>query len=295
MHRLALLLPFAAACAAKPNAATTPAAPIELEARVRKLEEANAKYAEALAFLQQVYEQQVAARQAEEDREPAPGAVFAVPVADAVAAGQVQGPPGAPVTIVKAFDYACPYCADLNTLLDELVAEYRGQVRVVYEHMVVHPFAMAAHLGGCAAGKQGKFLAFKKLVWEKAFREYASTRDPSMLDEAHVLEVGKTAGLDPARQQRDMASAECKARVAADMATLEKFGVSGTPTLFINGTMMPSGASKAVLKATIDEKLRAAASSGIAGGDYYAKEVVGKGEKQFRSKREARATAGQGN
>lgn len=293
MHRVAPLLLLAAACAAKPQAATTPV-PAGLEERVRKLEADNAKYAEALAFLQQVYEQQVSARRAEEDREPAPGAIFAVPVADAVAAGQVQGPASAPVTIVKAFDYACPYCADLNVVLDELVAEYSGQVRVVYEHMVVHPFAMAAHLGGCAAGKQGKYLAFKKLLWDKAFREYANTRDPSKLDEAHVLELGKAAGLDAAKLQRDMGATECKARIAADMAALEKFGVTGTPTLFINGTMMPSGSPKAALKAAIDEKLRLASSSGVSGADYYAKEIMGKGEKQFRSKRDARATAGQG-
>lgn len=292
MHRLAPLLALAAACAANPKpTTTTPAAPAELEERVRKLEADNAKYAEALAFLQQVYEQQVATRQAEEDRQPAPGAIFAVPVADAVAAGQVLGPPSAPVTIVKAFDFACPYCADLNVVLDELVAEYKGQVRVVYEHMVVHPFAMSAHLGGCAAGKQGKYLAFKKVLWEQVFRDYASTRDPAKLDEAHILEAGKAAGLDGARMQRDLGSAECKARVAADMSELEKFGVTGTPTVFVNGMMLPAGSSKAAIKDAVDEKLRLAAASGVAGADYYAKEVVGKGEKQFRSKREARAAA----
>ena len=294
MHRLApllslVLLAFAACAASSKPATTPPAAPAELEERVRKLEADNAKYAEALAFLQQVYEQQAATRQAEEDRQPAPGAIFAVPVADAVAAGQVLGPASAPVTIVKAFDFACPYCADLNVVLDELVGEYKGQVRVVYEHMVVHPFAMAAHLGGCAAGKQGKYLAFKKVLWEQVFRDYASTRDPAKLDEAHVLEAGKAAGLDGARMQRDLGSAECKARVAADMGELEKFGVTGTPTLFINGTMLPAGSSKAAIKSAVDEKLRLAATSGVSGADYYAKEVIGKGEKQFRSKREARA------
>ncbi len=262
-------------------------APAELEERVRKLEADNAKYADALAFLQQVYEQQAAARQGQEDREPAPGAVFAVPVADAVAAGQVNGPASAPVTLIKAFDFACPYCADLNEMLDGLVAEYQGQVRVVYQNMVVHPFAMSAHLGSCAAGKQGKYLAFKKIVWEKSFRDYVASRDQAMLDEAHMLEAGKVAGLDVAKLQRDLNSPECKTRVVADMRELERFGVSGTPTLFVNGTMMTTGASREQLKSAIDEKLRVARASGVAGADYYAKEVIGKGEKQFRSKREA--------
>jgi protein-disulfide isomerase len=288
MHRPGSLLLFAltlasaaSGCAAHSKTAATPA---DLEERVRKLEADNAKYAEALAFLQQVYDQQVAQRQAQEDREPAPGAIFAVPVADAVAAGQVAGPSSAPVTIVKAFDFACPYCAELNTVLDEIVSEYNGKVRVVYENMVVHPFAMAAHLGGCAAGKQGKYLAFKKVIWERSFVDYASARDPQMLDEAHVVEAGKTAGLDTAKMQRDLASEECKSRIAADMRELERFGVNGTPTLFINGSMLTTGTTKANLRSAIDEHLKVATSSGVAGSDYYAKEVVGKGEKQFRSK-----------
>lgn len=292
MHRLASLpfvLPLAALAASSGCAGSQKPAPVsaELEARVKKLEEANAKYADALAFLQQVYDQQVAQRQAQEDLEPAPDAVFAVPVADAVAAGQVAGPASAPVTIIKAFDFACPYCADLNSTLDELVSDYGGKVRVVYENMVVHPFAMPVHLGSCAAGKQGKYLAFKKVIWEKSFPEYVSSRDPGKLDEAHVIEAGRAAGLDVARMQRDLSSEECKARVAADMRDLERFGVHATPSLFINGSAVPP-MDKEGLKAVIDAKLQLAVASGVAGGEYYAKEVMGKGEPKFRSKRDGR-------
>jgi protein-disulfide isomerase len=215
---------------------------------------------------------------------PAPGAIFAVPVADAVAAGQVLGPASAPVTIVKACDFACPYCAQLNAVLEEIVSEYNGKVRVVYENMVVHPFAMAVHLGSCAAGKQGKYLAFKKVIWEETFPDYVSARrDPRMLDEVEVIAAGKAAGLDTVKMQRDLASAACKQRIAADMRELERFGANGTPTLFINGTLT-TGRSNAALRRAIDEKLKVVAASRVPSSDYYAEEVIGKGEKQFRSK-----------
>src|SRR5574338_481985 len=72
-----------------------------LEARVKKLEEQNAKYAEALDFLQKVYNQQKQQQQAQEREEPAPDAMFAVDVKPSVDAGLVEGPAaGAPVTIV---------------------------------------------------------------------------------------------------------------------------------------------------------------------------------------------------
>jgi protein-disulfide isomerase len=288
MHRFGSLLLVAVAsiatsCAAHSKAAETPAG---LEERVRKLEADNAKYAGALAFLQQIYEQQVAQRESQEDNEPAPGAIFAVPVAAAVAAGQVAGPASAAVTIVEAFDFACPFCAELNGLLDDVVRDYNGKVRVVYLNMLIHQFALPAHLGSCAAAKQGQFLAFKKVIWEKTFPAYASERDPSMFDEAHMLEVGKAAGLDAAKMQRDLGSEECKARIAADLGELQRFEVNGTPTLFINGTMALE-LSKEGLRKLIDEKLKVVEASGVAAADYYAKEVLGKGEKKFRSRRDA--------
>jgi hypothetical protein len=78
-----------------------------LEARVKKLEEQNAKYAEALDFLQKVYNQQKQAQQAQQAQEPDPNAVFAVDVKPNIEAGLVEGPAtGAPVTIVEAWDFA---------------------------------------------------------------------------------------------------------------------------------------------------------------------------------------------
>lgn len=79
----------------------------DLAARVKKLEEQNAKYAEALDFLQKVYQQQKQQQQAQERDEPDPNAMFAVDVAPNVAGGLVEGPAtGAPVTIVEAWDFA---------------------------------------------------------------------------------------------------------------------------------------------------------------------------------------------
>ena len=78
----------------------------DLETRVRRLEDNWAKYAEALDFLGKVYAQQKAQQQQQEQAEPDPTAVFAVNVADNVKLGMVEGPTGASVTIVEAWDFA---------------------------------------------------------------------------------------------------------------------------------------------------------------------------------------------
>jgi outer membrane murein-binding lipoprotein Lpp len=76
-----------------------------LEARVKKLEESNAKYAEALEFLQKA--QQKGQQQQQERDEPDPAAMFAVDIAQNIQGGLVEGPAtGAPVTIVEAWDFA---------------------------------------------------------------------------------------------------------------------------------------------------------------------------------------------
>jgi outer membrane murein-binding lipoprotein Lpp len=78
----------------------------DLEGRVAKLEADNAKYKEALEFLQKVYNQQKGQQQQQEESEPDPNAVFAVDITPDVKGGQVEGANSACVTVVEAWDFA---------------------------------------------------------------------------------------------------------------------------------------------------------------------------------------------
>jgi protein-disulfide isomerase len=259
----------------------------DLEARVKKLEVDNAKYREALDFLQKVYEQQKAQASAEEAEEPAEDAIFAVDISPDVAAGQVEGPADAPVTIVEAFDFACPYCRRASDTLEDLMKQYQGKLRIVYKNMVIHPdVATPAHLASCAAAKQGKYVAFKNDLWTKGFDPYAAARDASKLDETSVLAIGKGVGLDIDKLKTDMHSPDCEQRIKADMDELEKFHVNATPTLFVNGTAVQGVLPEDEFKTLIDQKLATVAKSGVKPADYYQKEIMAKGEKKFRSKKD---------
>ncbi len=151
--------------------------------------------------------------------------------------------------------------------------------------MVVHPqYVTDAHNAGCAAAKQGKFVEFKKAFWDKAFGPYSQQHDPSKLGVDNIMAIAKDIGLDTAKLKADMDGPDCKAHVQADMAELAKFHVNSTPSFFINGKPLNGAMPKEAFKQLIDEKLKVAEASGVSGGDYYEKEVIGKGEKQFRSK-----------
>ena len=107
-----LLAVLVAAGCTKPQAATTTptnnsAAPPsgDLAERLARLEDFNKKHAEAIEFLQRVYDQQKQASDDADANEPNPTAVFAVDITKALAAGQSEGPANALVTIVEAWDF----------------------------------------------------------------------------------------------------------------------------------------------------------------------------------------------
>jgi len=283
--RFAIVMAVIAGCAhdAPPPAVSTAA----LEARLKKLEADNARHAEALDFLDKVYAQQKQQADAREGEEPAEDATFAVDIAGDVKAGQVDGPPTAAVTIIKCFDFACPFCARMSPALEAVVQKNSGKVRVVYKNLIVHDIARPAHLASCAAAKQGKYLAFKHAFWDDGFQPYAdsSGKDQSSLGEDNIVKIATKLGLDITRFKKDMASDACKAIIATDMTELEKFHISATPTLFVNGSVVSGAIPEPALQQMIDEKLAAVQKSGIAAGDYYDK-VVMAGEKKFRSKKD---------
>jgi protein-disulfide isomerase len=259
----------------------------DVETRLRRLEENLARREEALAFLEQAYKQQKAAMEAEAESEPAPDAIFAVDIEKNLKAGMVEGSPSAPITIVKAFDFACPYCQNVNTTLESLLKKYEGKVRVVYKNFVVHPdAAMPAHLASCAAAKQGKYVAFKNAFWEKGFTPYLESRgqDRASMGEENILKIAGGIGLDTNRFKTDMASEDCKTTIRDDMAELEKFKVGSTPTCVPLTNSVGGALSEGAFTKLVEDKLSVVASSGVSGPDYYNKELMGKGEKKVRSR-----------
>jgi protein-disulfide isomerase len=169
-------------------------------------------------------------------------------------------------------------------VLNELLKEYEGKIRVVYKHMVVHPQQVAgAHLAACAAAKQGKFPEFYNAFWDRGYKAYQEKRDPSLLGDENVMKIAGEIGLDVNRLKADMPG--CQQLVAADEEELRKFRVSGTPAFFINGEFIGGGIPKDAFKQYIDRKLQIAQASGVSGAEYYEREIRAKGEKSVQRQR----------
>jgi predicted DsbA family dithiol-disulfide isomerase len=159
----------------------------------------------------------------------------------------------------------------------------------VYKNMVVHPqVVMKGHLGGCAAAKQGKFNEFRHEWWDKAFAPYAAAHDPSKLGEESIMAIGKDLKLDEAKFKSDMDGQDCQQRVQGDMAELGKWHVNATPSFFINGRVFQWSGAPDAFKSAIDDEIKKVEGSGVSCEQYYDKMVMEKGEKQFRSKKDAK-------
>src|SRR5437870_5259742 len=71
--------------------------------------------------------------------------------------------PGEPLAVVEFSDFQCPHCKRLQPILERLLDDYRGQVKLYFKNYPiarVHPYAEIAAQAALAAGRQGKFWAF---------------------------------------------------------------------------------------------------------------------------------------
>jgi protein-disulfide isomerase len=208
-------------------------------------------------------------------RGPDPSKTYSIPIEGSA----IKGGKDAKVTVVKAFEFACPYCEQVRPLVGSALEEFGDDVRVAYKHYIVHPgTATIPALAACAADQQGKFAVMEPLIWEKGYKAGRN------LSQDNMEKLAQEAGLDLARFKADM-EGPCKTIVKRDEAQLKKIGVSGTPALFINGKMYRGPRAPEAFTAAIEQELaeveKKLGEAGGSGAAYYETFIVEKGEKSM--------------
>ncbi|MGZ4250561.1 MAG: Na+/H+ antiporter NhaA, partial [Solirubrobacteraceae bacterium] len=139
----------------------------------------------------------------------------------------IRGPLDAPLTLVEYGDYECPYCGQAEQVVRELLRDF-GDLRYVWRHLPlndVHPHAQLAAEAAEAAGAQGKFWEMHDLL--------LSRQDALTLSE--LLRYADELGLDSERFRAYLRKRKRAGRVAEDVESADRSGVTGTPSFFING------------------------------------------------------------
>ncbi|MFT4975767.1 MAG: protein-disulfide isomerase [Myxococcota bacterium] len=157
------------------------------------------------------------------------------------------GSPDAQVTIVQFAEYQCPYCGQANEVVEQVLKDYEGQVRMVYRDFPLsfHPRAIPAAVAANCAGEQDQYWEMHRLLMSNQ----RALEESDLLAHAQALELDldkwSTCRLDPAQEKE----------VVDDMEAGAAAGVSGTPAFFINGIMLGGALPYEQFKEIIDREL----------------------------------------
>lgn len=147
------------------------------------------------------------------------------------------GPKDAAVTLSAFEDFQCPDCADeMKLLKQDLPAEFGKQIRIVFHDypLVQHKWAMPAAIAGRCAFRSGDEAFWKYYTWVFSHRKEIDETNFS----AKANEWAKSAGLGE-KFSGCLANRETEGEVNASIGDGLALEVQGTPTLFLNGRMMP--------------------------------------------------------
>lgn len=139
----------------------------------------------------------------------------------------VRGPKTAAVRLVEFSDFQCPYCAELQKTLDQVLKAFPKDVQLVYKQfpLNIHPFARQAASAALFANSQGRF-------WElhdRLFQNFTAINDQNI--RKWVGEVG----LSQADFDRALQTGKFEPAIQKDAADGAAAKVLGTPTIFVNG------------------------------------------------------------
>ena len=151
------------------------------------------------------------------------------------------------VVIVEFADFQCPFCARQAPDLRKLQVEYPDRLTVIFKNFPLsfHPQSKPAHLAALAAGEQGQFWGMHDLLFAH----------PNHLSMNDFDEYAAQLGLNEEEFHRAIRSPLLAKQIDADVQEGQKLGVTGTPTLIVDGHIVVGAQSYVSLKHIILSEL----------------------------------------
>jgi protein-disulfide isomerase len=163
----------------------------------------------------------------------------------------VLGNPNGKVTMVEFFDYNCGYCKRALGDMEAMIKDDPNLRVVLKELPILGPGSLEAAQVAVAVRMQDpngeKYAAFHQALL--GGRGHA--------DKTVALAAAKDAGLDMARLDLDLNSAEVKDTLTETTQLARTLGINGTPGYVIGDTIVPGAIGAAGLK----ERVQAASKS----------------------------------
>ncbi len=161
------------------------------------------------------------------------------------------GPKNAKVVVQTWSDFECPFCAEVQPVLTEMLREYAGELRLVWHDypLPFHAHSRLAANAGRAAYAQGGAEAFWK--FHDAVYDASSPR----LDAEGLERFAAKLGLDQARFREALSTRRYDAEVERDFDTGNALGVRGTPAFLVNDYFFIGAVPLEIMRVIVERAL----------------------------------------
>ena len=164
----------------------------------------------------------------------------------------VLGDVNTPITIIEFSDFQCPFCgrffAETLPLIKQNYVD-TGKAKFVYRDFPlssIHPEATPAAEAAECADEQGKFWEFHNGLFE----------NQASLSTALYQNLAEKYGLDIGQFEQCIGTRKYQSEVQADFSYGSGLGITGTPTVFINGKMIVGAQPYQAFQQAIETELQ---------------------------------------
>jgi protein-disulfide isomerase len=141
----------------------------------------------------------------------------------------VGGNPKGDVTIVEFFDYRCPYCKQVEPVLEALLRQ-DPNIRIVYkEFPILGPESLYASQVALAARKQGKY---------QTFHDAMMGTKGTITDDV-ILKIAGAAGVNVATAETAMKAPDIQTLIKNNYALADALDINGTPAFIVGDKLVP--------------------------------------------------------
>jgi protein-disulfide isomerase len=177
----------------------------------------------------------------------------------------VRGNRNAKVVVVNYDDFQCPYCSRAHeTIFPALLKEYGDRVAFIYKDFPlseIHPWAIHAAVDANCLSAQSNDAYWDFADYIHANRQVVNGEKGLDGQYAAIDKITQTEGdkfkLDSGKLQACVKAQKDDA-VKASVKEGEALGISGTPTMFVNGQMLDGARPASEIRALFDSALQQA-------------------------------------
>src|SRR4051812_1221315 len=140
----------------------------------------------------------------------------------------IQGPIGAPITLLEYGDYECSYCGDAYPMVKAIQERLGKRLCFAFRNFPLanaHPHAEHAAEAAEAAAAQGRFWEMHDLLY----------KNQNALEDEDLARYAAVLGLDAQRLLREVLTGAHINRLREDFRSGARLDVNGTPSFFVNG------------------------------------------------------------